>query len=67
MTGSELRSIRMELGMTQAQFGDRVGYSEKGIANFENGRQVISKALESHAQDLLALHRIKMIVKPDST
>lgn len=63
MTGEELRAIRLELNLTQAAFGDRVGYSEKGIANFEHGRQLISKALENHARDLLTLHHIKEIVK----
>ena len=59
MLGRDLRAIRLELGLTQAEFGDRLGYSEKGVANFESGRQLISRAMENHAIDLLALFQIR--------
>ena len=63
MTGEELRAIREELGMTQSGFGGRVGYSSKSIANFESGRTLIPTSLEKHALDVLALARIRKIMK----
>jgi DNA-binding transcriptional regulator YiaG len=59
MTPDNLKAIREELGLSQAEFADRVGYSAKAIQNFEHGRQLITKALENHALLLQRFHRIK--------
>lgn len=42
MTGIELESYRKSLGLTQAQFAERVGLNrEKTISEYENGRKII--------------------------
>lgn len=64
MTGQTLKDIRQELGLTQQELAERVGYTVKAIQNYEAERQPITKALELHVLDLMTLHRIKKIIDP---
>lgn len=64
MTGSELASIRRELGLGAVAFGERVLLSQ-GMPNttsvwvrkMERGKRQISRTVEARAQQALAAHR----------
>jgi transcriptional regulator with XRE-family HTH domain len=45
MTGNELRSIRMYLGLTQAEFGALVGVAPNSVARQERGEMGIREPL----------------------
>lgn len=42
MTGKELEAYRKSLGLTQAQFAERIGLQrEKSISEYENDRKAV--------------------------
>lgn len=45
ITPGYIRAVREEHGMTQAVFGEVLGFSEKHIYSVENGRTPISNSL----------------------
>lgn len=53
MTGEELRQLRTQAGMTQAELAKRMGYLVKGepnraaISRFENGYDKINQRIEA--------------------
>jgi transcriptional regulator with XRE-family HTH domain len=61
MTGKDLQSIRIELGLTQREFAKLLGYECQTISAMERGREEISISFEKHVlaekklRDLLAL------------
>ena len=55
MTGPELRTIRLKLGMTPAQFGRAMGYTGKcgiNVHALEGGRKTIKLRIERTAKAL---------------
>lgn len=48
----ELRTIRTELGLTQAEFADRLGLHQSTISRFENGDLPLDKRTLLAAQAL---------------
>lgn len=41
LAGDELRELRQRVGLSQAEFGRRIGYSPQAIYNWERGRRII--------------------------
>jgi len=56
MRGSELRKIRLGIGLTQKEFGHAVGYHYISINNFENNKRPIPKRLAVTARALQREH-----------
>lgn len=54
MTGEELRTKRQELGMTAAELGDAIGYSENTIIRWERGEMAMRnpKTIEAAVKGL---------------
>ncbi len=50
---SEIKSIRDRLGLTQAQFGERLGVTDATVCRWEGGRHVSTKTILA-ARQLLA-------------
>ncbi|MFO7883380.1 MAG: helix-turn-helix transcriptional regulator [Desulfobacteraceae bacterium] len=42
LSPERLKEIRKELGLTQAEFGEKIGYAAGSIRNMETGQQSIS-------------------------
>lgn len=45
MTADELRSIRAQLGLTQAELADRIGTTRNSVARWENERVPIREPI----------------------
>lgn len=59
-SGLEIRRLRKELGLTQAEFAEKLGYSRQGtVSDIENDRRevspVVSKLLDQLAQKAYSL------------
>ena len=39
------KQVRLKLGMTQEEFGNKIGLSKSGISNIENGTRNVTKRL----------------------
>lgn len=67
MTGEDLAKARKALGLTQAQFGERLGMGRRSIADIETGtspvRLIHSLALERLAL-ALAIERAEPMLAP---
>lgn len=50
--GSRVREFRMQLGMTQAEFGEALGVKRQYVANVENGQKLFSHDLLAKARRL---------------
>lgn len=61
MTGKDLRSIRVDLGLSRAAFGAALGYRQSRnlfglIGRYESGRKPIPPRLAEAARSLRAQH-----------
>ena len=45
MTGKQLRAIRLRIGLTQAEFGERIRMAGNSVTRMENGRMIITPAM----------------------
>lgn len=54
---ADIRSIRTELKLTQAEFADELGVHQSTISRFETGEQPVDKRTLLAAQALLAARR----------
>lgn len=52
----DIRNIRKQLGLTQAEFADRLGLNQSTISRLENGEIPLDKRTQLAAQALLAEH-----------
>ena len=46
MSPDELKQTRLDLGLTQKEFSERIGYSERNYARIESGQIKCSKTLD---------------------
>ena len=54
MTGHELKALRQQMGLTQAELGEKLGVPWNTVARWEQGRHAISPLAEG-ALSLLRL------------
>lgn len=47
MKSEELKQLRLSLGLTQEEFGEKIGLTKSGISNMENGTRNISVRTEN--------------------
>lgn len=48
MNKADVRAIRKQLGLSQREFGDALGYSEWHIARIESGARNVADHFEKH-------------------
>ncbi len=46
LTPERIKEIRTEMGLTQAQFGEKIGYAAGTVRNIETGQNKISPRIE---------------------
>lgn len=63
MTGEELRAVRDELGMTQAELAHRMGSSQFALSRMENDRYPIGTLTRAR----LSLVRVGELLKDSPT
>lgn len=56
MTPAELKTVRADLGLTQAEMADRCGCSLNAIKQYETGKRPIPEMLRKLTYYLLAEH-----------
>jgi transcriptional regulator with XRE-family HTH domain len=57
MNGSELRSAREKLGLTQEQLAAEFGYAKQAIGNWETGYRPVPKYVAAIVNQLLTKSR----------
>lgn len=57
MTGEDIKRLRKRLGMSQAEFGEKIGASRQTVVNYENGGKVPEAKL-ALLKDLAGTNRI---------
>ena len=58
MTGTDLRTLRAQWQMTQAELADLLGYSPHTISDIERGKKHVTLMLEKHLRAVQALRQI---------
>lgn len=56
LTPERIKAIRKEMGLTQAQLGEKIGYAAGTIRNIESGQNKINPRIE-RAIESIALHK----------
>jgi transcriptional regulator with XRE-family HTH domain len=46
MTGKQVRGIRDRMGLTQAEFAERVGMTGNSVARIERGAMIVTRSME---------------------
>lgn len=55
MNAEQLKALRLTLGLTQAQMGEKLGITRDGVAKLESGENNMSRPVELLALQLATL------------